>query len=33
MANDDFEAIGYGTLTFQTGKNDNILMVVSVDTK
>jgi hypothetical protein len=33
MANDDFEAIGYGTLTFQTGKNDNIIMVIAVDTK
>lgn len=33
MANDDFDTIGYGTLTFQTGKNDNIAMNINIETK
>jgi hypothetical protein len=33
MANDDFDALGYATLTFQTGKNDAIAMLVAVDVK
>jgi hypothetical protein len=33
MANDDFDAIGYGTITFQTGKNDNLILIVNIDIK
>jgi hypothetical protein len=33
MANDDFESIGYGTIIFQSGKNDNYLMIINIDTK
>ena len=33
MANYDFDAIGYGTIIFQTGKNDNYMMVVDIDAK
>lgn len=33
MANDDFQAIGYGTITFQTAKNDALALIVTIDFK
>lgn len=33
MANDDFDSIGYGSLTFQTGKSDALLMAITIDFK
>lgn len=33
MANNDFSSLGYGTIIFQTGKNDNNMMIVNIDTK
>ena len=33
MANDDFDTIGYGTITFQSGKKDNIVMIIAIDIK
>lgn len=31
MANYDFQAIGYGAIIIQTGKNDNYIITVTID--
>jgi hypothetical protein len=33
MANDDFDTLGYGTITFQSGKKDGIVMIIAIDIK